>query len=73
MASSSSSVRAERGAVVVVAHHPDDLRAEALGHRLDDARAARVGVGLAVVGEVAGEDQRIGSSLGSLEPLKQLG
>ena len=49
----------ERGAVVVVAHAPDDLRAEARRGRLDDRAQQAVGLRVAVVGEVAGEDDRL--------------
>ena len=53
---------AERRPVVVVAHDPDHLRAEAFGDRIDDAADAVVGVGFALVGEVAREDDRLGSA-----------
>jgi hypothetical protein len=38
-------------------HHPDDLSTSAIGERLDQAAQLAVGVGLAGVGEVTGEDQ----------------
>ncbi|NMH76624.1 hypothetical protein HF577_05855 [Pseudonocardia xinjiangensis] len=46
------------GAVVVVAHDEQRGRPEACGHRLDERAEPLVGGGLALVGEVAGEQQR---------------
>ena len=66
-------VFAQRRSVVVVTHHPDDLSAKAIGQRLDQVAQLAVGVGLTGVGKIAGKNQCIGASLGSLEPLKQLG
>ena len=50
-----------RAALVVVAHRPDHDRAHRGRGRLDDRAERRVGVGLGLVGEVAGEDQRLRS------------
>ncbi len=49
----------EGGAIVVVAHAPDHLRAEAAGGRLDDPLQLPVGARLAEVREVPGEDDRL--------------
>ncbi len=68
---SPSRPRRNAGAVVVVAHDPDDLRAEAVGHGVDDAADAVVRVGLAPVGEVAGEHDRLGPATGCLELVEQ--
>ena len=61
----------ERRAVVVVAHDPDDLRAEAVGDGVDDATDPVVRVGLAPVGEIAGEHDGLGPGAGCLELLEQ--
>ena len=49
---------AERRAIVVVAHHPEHAGAEARGERLDERAQVGVGIALAEVDEVAGEDDR---------------
>ena len=47
------------GPLVMVAHRPDDDRAHRLGRRLDDLAEGGVRLGLALVGQVSGEDQRL--------------
>jgi hypothetical protein len=49
----------ERLALVVVAHGPHDDRTDPGRERLDDRPQGGVGLGLAPVGEVAGEHQRL--------------
>ncbi len=53
--------RAEAGAVVVVAHHPEHAGAEAGREGLDDRPQLGVGVALAEVDEVAGEHDAVGA------------
>ena len=55
------------GAVVVVAHHPEHAGAEPRGERLDDRPQLGVGVALAEVDEVAGEDDAVGCDAGCLD------
>ena len=57
----------EGGAVVVVAHHPDHLGAEAGGGRLDDVAEAGVGIRFALVGEIAGEDDGLRAAARGLQ------
>ena len=63
---------AERGPVVVVAHHPDDVGAEAFGDGVDDAADAIVRIGFAPVGEISREDDRLGSATRRLELVEEL-
>jgi hypothetical protein len=62
---------AEVRPVVVVAHHPEQFGAHALRGRLDDAAQLRVGVRLALVGEIAGDDDGVGSTAGRLDVTDQ--
>ena len=57
-----------RRPLVVVAHHPDHLGAHRLGRRLDDLAQPAVRRGLGLVGEVAGEDQRLRGRVDGREP-----
>ncbi|MDQ1121641.1 hypothetical protein QE412_000214 [Microbacterium trichothecenolyticum] len=57
----------------MVAHDPDDACVEALGKRLDERAHAVVGVGFAEVGEVAGEDQGVGTHAGRVDGLDRSG
>ena len=52
----------EIGAVVMVAHRPDDLGAQRLARRLHDRAELGVGLRFAEVGQVAGEDHGFGAS-----------
>ena len=52
----------------MVAHHPDDLGAHLGGHRLDELAEPGVRRGLGLVGEVAGEDQRLRQRVEPGEP-----
>ena len=63
---------AERSAIVVVSHHPDDLRTEAGRHGLDHLAQPVVGVWLALVGQVAREDDCFRPPLRGLELVQQL-
>lgn len=58
---------AEGCAIVVVAHDPHDPSLQALRERLDDGPHAAVGVGLAEVGQVSREHQRIGADARGLD------
>ena len=60
-----------RRPLVVVAHHPDHLRAELGSGRLDQLAQPRVGVRLGLVGEVAGEHQRLGHRVEPGQPLER--
>ena len=60
-----------RRTLVVVAHHPDQLGTELLGHRLDQLAQPGVGLGLGLVGEVAGEHQGVGRRLHPEDPVEQ--
>jgi hypothetical protein len=57
-----------RRSLVVVAHHPDDLRADVGSGRLDQLAQPEVGLGLGLVGQVAGEHQRLGDGVETPEP-----
>ncbi len=57
----------ERGTLVVVAHDPDHLGAEAFGSRFDDRTQAVVCLRFAAVCQVAGEDDGLGSTTRSLD------
>ena len=61
----------ERDALVVVAHHPDHLGAEALGCGLDDGAQPLIRVGASRVGEIAREHDGLGPGAGLLETLEQ--
>ena len=61
------------GALVVVAHDPDELRVESLGDGFDGGAQAEVGVWFAEVGEVAGEDERVGVDGARLEAAECVG
>ena len=50
----------EVGPVVVVSHGPDDLGAHAFARWLHDGPQFCVGLGIALVSEVAGEDHGLG-------------
>lgn len=52
---------AEGTALVVVAHRPDHLGTDAVGGGLDDGPDTGVGAGFALVGHVAGDDDRFRS------------
>ena len=58
--------------IIVITHPPHDLGAEPLGDRLGERREFCVGGGLAAVGEISGEDDRLGTPPGSLERLEHL-
>ncbi|PQM48570.1 hypothetical protein C1Y40_01209 [Mycobacterium talmoniae] len=66
-------VLAQRGPVVVVTHHPDELGAKAIGQRFDQFAQRAVGVRLAGVGEIPGEHQGVRARLGARQPVQQLG
>jgi len=59
--------RTERGTVVVVAHDPQDARADPRGERLDEGTQPLVGEGFAEVDEVTGEDHGIGPHAAGLD------
>jgi hypothetical protein len=63
---------AERGPIVMVAHAPHDPRPEPLGDRLGKRREFGVGGGLALIGQISGEDDRLGTSPGALEGFEHL-
>ena len=63
---------AEVGAVVVVAHGPDDFRAHGLAGGLDDGPQLGVGLGFAPVGKVAGENHGFGARAGGPHFVKEL-
>ncbi len=63
----------QRRSVVVVTHHPNQLRTKTISQRLDQVAQLAVGVGLPFVGKVAGKNQGTGMSLRILQPLEQLG
>lgn len=44
--------------LIVIAHYPDDLRAEALGCRLDQGSKSRISIRLSEIGQISGEDER---------------
>ena len=50
-------------ALVVVAHHPDDLGPDVGSRRLDDLAELHVGLRLGAVGQVAGEHDGLGRML----------
>ena len=60
----------EAGRVVVVADHPDHLRAHGRGGLFDAVPQPLVGVDLADVRQVAGEHQRVRSAAGSDQPIE---
>ena len=63
----------QRGALVVVAGHPDHRRIQTRGHRLDRRTQGGVRVGLAEVGQISGEDDGIGTDAGGLGRLEGAG
>jgi hypothetical protein len=58
------------GALVVVAHHPDDLGAHRGRGGLDERPQPSVRRGLGLVGQVAGEDQRLRRGVDVREPVQ---
>ena len=70
-------LRAERAAVVVVPHHPEHACRQRCREGFDHAAQLRVGRGLAEVGEVTGEDHRVGADTGGGDdaerPLQSVG
>jgi hypothetical protein len=60
-----------RRPLVVVAHHPHHLRAEAGRDRLDHLAQPAVGLRLAAVGEVAGEHQDVRGPLQPGQPVER--
>jgi len=63
---------AERPAVVMVAHHPDDLCTISERGRLDDRLQFFVGDRVAGIREVTGDDDRLGTRPGDIEFGEQL-
>jgi hypothetical protein len=64
--------RPEIGAVVVIAHRPDDLRSKVTACGLHDRAELGIGLGVALVGQVTGKDHGFRASAGGLNLVEEL-
>jgi len=56
----------------VVAHHPDELGIQLGGERFNEASKLSVCLRLARIGQIAGENDRVGAQAGVCQLLEQL-
>lgn len=63
---------AEGATIVVIAHDPDHPSTEARGGGLHDAAQCAIRLGFALVGEIAGHDDRLRSALRALQLVEEL-